>query len=429
VFPLSKEQALQAFAAKRAPCAFLMTKKQILLCETSPSEKPHIIERHLNEKGARRMNFAQLKEDIIQYSKTIGIDKIGFTTAEPFDELRNRLIRQQELGYQSGFEESDIEKRTNPSLLMEHAQSIISIALAYPSKMSLRVESKKGERRGIFCRASWGTDYHLILKERLQKLENYIKSRVPEANCKSMVDTGELSDRAVAERAGIGWSGKNCAIITPEFGSYVYLGEMMTNLPFKPDEPIEDQCGDCNKCIKACPTGALVQGGQINAQRCIGFLTQTKGFIPDEFREKIGNRIYGCDSCQTSCPKNKGKNVHLHREMESNPETIKPLLKPILQLSNREFKENYGHLAGAWRGKKPIQRNAIIALAHFKDETAVDDLLQIMKEDNRPEMRGTAAWALGKIGGDKAKNELILAAETETNIEVLNEIKKGLGYL
>ena len=120
-----------------------------------------------------------------------------------------------------------------------------------------------------------------------------------------MVDTGELADRAVAERAGIGWSAKNCSIITPEFGSYVYLGEMITNIPFAPDQPMEDECGDCTLCLDACPTGALIQGGQLNAQRCIAFLTQTKTPIPEEFRAKIGNRVYGCDTCQTVCPKNR----------------------------------------------------------------------------------------------------------------------------
>ncbi|MEQ2528061.1 tRNA epoxyqueuosine(34) reductase QueG [Bacillaceae bacterium CLA-AA-H227] len=372
------------------------------------------------------MNYDQLKQEIIEYSKTIGIDKIGFTTASTFDELKNRLIRQQELGYQSGFEEPDIEKRVNPALLMDQPRSIIAIALAYPSKMNGRVTSKKGERRGLFSRASWGLDYHIILRERLKKLEEFILEKVPDAKCKSMVDTGELSDRAVAERAGIGWSGKNCAIITPEFGSYVYLGEMIMNLPFAPDEPMEDRCGDCNKCIEACPTGALVQGGQINAQSCIAFLTQTKDFIPEEFREKIGNRLYGCDSCQTSCPENKGKDYHFHDEMEAEPEIVKPLLKPILQLSNRQFKTSFGQLSGSWRGKNPIQRNAIIALAHFKDETAVDDLVQVMKEDARPVLRGTAAWALGKIGGEQAEQELLRAKEQETDENVLSEIEKGL---
>jgi epoxyqueuosine reductase len=374
------------------------------------------------------MDITKLKQEIIDYSKQIGIDKIGFTTAEPFMELKNRLIRQQQLNYQSGFEEPDIEKRVTPALLLDEPRSIISIALAYPAKMKVRFQSKKGERRGIFCRASWGVDYHHILRDRLKKLEEFILRKVPDVRIKSMVDTGELSDRAVAERSGIGWSGKNCAIITPEFGSYVYLGEMITSIPFEPDQPIEDQCGECTKCLEACPTGALVQGGQINAQRCIGFLTQTKEFVPDEFREKIGNRIYGCDSCQTACPRNKGKDYHHHEEMDSNSEENKPLLRPILKMSNREFKERFGHLAGSWRGKKPIQRNAILAIAHFKDETAIPDLIDILREDSRPVLRGTAAWALGKMNDQTAFSALLKAKEKEKDLDVLAEIEKGLNF-
>ena len=259
------------------------------------------------------MDYNQLKEDIIAYSKSIGIDKIGFASSDPFIEMKNLLIRQQELNYQSGFEEKDIDKRTNPALIFDGPRSIIAIALAYPSRMKNPPRGKRGERRGIFCRASWGIDYHVLVREKLELLAEYIDSRVGEARYKLMVDTGELVDRAVAERAGIGWSGKNCSIITPEFGSYVYLGEMITNLPFEPDVPMHDQCGDCNICIDACPTGALVQPGQLDAQRCIAFLTQTKGTLPDEFRSKIGNRLYGCDTCQTSCPKNKGMDFHLHQ--------------------------------------------------------------------------------------------------------------------
>ena len=372
------------------------------------------------------MNANKLKEELIAYSKEIGIDKIGFTTAEPFTELKNRLIRQQELGFQSGFEEPDIEKRVTPSLLLQEPRSIISIALAYPSKMKVRVEGRKGERRGFFSRASWGIDYHHILRDRLKKLEEFIQSKVPDVRLKSMVDTGELSDRAVAERAGIGWSGKNCAVITPEFGSYVYLGEMITSIPFAPDTPMEDQCGSCTACIDACPTGALVQGGQINAQRCIAFLTQTKGVIPDEFREKIGNRVYGCDSCQTSCPVNKGKDFHFHEEMEADPELAKPLLRPMLKMSNREFKNKFGMVAGSWRGKKPIQRNAIIALAHFKDETAIPDLLDILENETGTVLKETAAWALGKIGSDEAVAVLEKVLEKEKDLDVKREIEKSL---
>ncbi|WP_432694161.1 tRNA epoxyqueuosine(34) reductase QueG [Priestia aryabhattai] len=375
------------------------------------------------------MNAYQLKEEIISYSKEIGIDKIGFASASMFDELKNRLLAQQELGYASGFEEPDIEKRVDPTLVVPKARSIISIALAYPSKLKDAPKSTKEDRRGIFCRASWGQDYHTVLRDRLQKLETFIKEKVPAAILQSMVDTGELSDRAVAERAGIGWSGKNCAIITPEFGSYVYLGEMITDIPFPPDKPIEDGCGTCNKCVDACPTGALVTGGQLNSQRCIAFLTQTKGFLAEEFRSKLGNRLYGCDTCQTVCPENKGKDFHFHPEMEPDPELAKPKLKPFLTMSNREFKEKFGHVSGSWRGKKPIQRNAIIALAHFKDQTAVPDLIELIKNDVRPVIRGTAAWALGKIGDKEALDTLMNLREKEKDQEVIEEMSKGIEML
>lgn len=375
------------------------------------------------------MNIEQLKKEVIEYSKEIGIDKIGFTSANMFEELKQRLITQQEFGYQSGFEEPDIEKRVTPVKLLPNASSILSIALAYPSKMKDAPKSTRKDRRGIFCRASWGQDYHTVLRDRLSKLESFLKEKVPDIQIKSMVDTGELSDRAVAERAGIGWSGKNCSIITPEFGSYVYLGEMITNFPFPPDRPMEDQCGSCTKCLDVCPTGALVQGGQLDSSKCIAFLTQTKGFLPDEYRTKIGNRIYGCDTCQTVCPVNKGKDFHFHKEMEPDPEIAKPKLKPLLTISNRDFKEKYGHISGSWRGKKPLQRNAILALAHFKDTTALPELVELMHHDPRPVIRGTAAWAIGKIGNKDVAEELQKAYGKEKDEEVKEEINKGLALL
>ena len=375
------------------------------------------------------MNVQQLQKDFVAYAYSIGVDKIGFTTAAPFMELKNRLRRQQELGYQSGFEESDVEKRTEPLQLMQGAESIVAIALAYHSRMEDAPLGKKGSRRGIFCRASWGTDYHTVLREKLGLLEAWLHEHVSDVRTESMVDTGALSDRAVAERAGIGWSSKNTSIITPEFGSYVYLGEMLTNLPFEPSTPMEDECGDCRLCIDVCPTGAIVEAGVLNSQRCVAFLTQTKGFLPDEFRTKIGNRLYGCDTCQTVCPKNKGKLNWIHEEFKPDPELAKPLLQPLLTISNRDFKEKFGHVSGSWRGKKPIQRNAIIALGHFKEEAAVPDLIDLMTTDSRPVIRGTAAWALGKIGGEAASEALITAQEREQDKEVLSEIAKGLQFI
>jgi len=374
------------------------------------------------------MNIHELQREFVAYAMSIGVDKIGFTTAAPFTELKNRLRRQQELGFQSGFEESDIEKRTEPLQLLDSAESIVAIAVAYPSRMKDAPIGKKGARRGIFCRASWGIDYHTALRERLTLLKAWLEERVHNVRIESMVDTGALSDRAVAERAGIGWSGKNCSIITPEFGSYVYLGELVTNIPFAPDKPMEDECGDCRLCLDVCPTGALIEGGQLNSQRCIAFLTQTKGYLPDEFRSHIGNRLYGCDTCQTVCPKNKGKINWIHEEFKPDPELAKPLLTPLLTISNREFKEKFGHVSGSWRGKKPIQRNAILALAHFKEEAAVPDLVGLLEKDERPVIRGTAAWALGKIGGEQAEIALLAAKKKEQDEEVLVEINKGLQF-
>ena len=372
------------------------------------------------------MNINQFQQNLIEYAMSIGIDKIGFTSASPFHELKNRLIRQQALGFASGFEEPDIEKRTQPDQLLPEAKTIISIAIAYPSKMKDAPQSVKGARRGIFARASWGIDYHTVLREKLALLELYILTHMPDAKLRSMVDTGELSDRAVAERAGIGWSAKNCSIITPEFGSYVYLGEMLTSIPFAPSEQMEDQCGDCRLCLDVCPTGALIEGGQLNAQRCIAFITQTKTMVPDEFRAKIGNRIYGCDTCQTVCPKNKGK-ANLHQAaFTPDPELVKPLLLPLLDLTNRTFKETYGHMSGAWRGKNPIQRNAIIALAHFKEVEAIPKLIELLEKDPRPVIRGTAAWAIGKINTSEGLDALKKAEQIEEAEEVLDEIRKGL---
>lgn len=374
------------------------------------------------------MNVAQLKQEIIDYSQSIGIDKIGFASADVFSELKQRLIRQQERGYQSGFEKGTNEERTEPTRLLPEAQSIISIAMAYPSRIEDPPRSTREDRRGIFARASWGIDYHVVLRERLEKLKVFIKDKFPDAASKVMVDTGELADKAVAERAGIGFSGKNTLIITPEFGSFVYLGEIITNIPFIPDSPLEDSCGDCRICMDACPTGALVGEGQLNAQRCLAYITQTKDFVPDEFRAKIGTRVYGCDTCQAVCPRNRQVDFHFHPEFEPEPEVAKPKLKPMLRMSNRDFREKFGQVAGFWRGKKPLQRNAMIGLAHYKDQTAVDELIEVMKKDVRPVIRGTAAWSLGKIGTDEAYKAIETALTKEEDEHVRFEMEKGLAF-
>ncbi|MEX1031393.1 MAG: tRNA epoxyqueuosine(34) reductase QueG [Paenibacillaceae bacterium] len=370
--------------------------------------------------------WTTLKEDLITIAPSLGIDQIGFASADPFLALKDILLRHRELGRESGFEEPDINKRVYPELSLAAPQSIIAIAVAYPSKLVDPLKSEPGDYRGMISRSAWGEDYHHVLKDRLAKLQAYIESRVPNVRAEIMVDTGALSDRAVAERAGIGWVGKNCAVISPEWGSWIYLGEMITNIPFPPDIPVTEDCGDCTLCIDACPTGALVGPGQIHASSCISFVTQTKVFVEDKFKEKIGNRLYGCDTCQVVCPKNKGKNWTHHPELIPEAELVKPLLKPILTMSNKEYKDTFGAGASSWRGRKPIQRNAIIALGHFKDQTAIPVLSQLLLEDPRLEIRATSAWALGRIGGEEARHILEQARESEWHEQVILDVEKAL---
>jgi len=370
--------------------------------------------------------WATLKEDMKQAAKDLGIDAIGVASPDPFVTLKERLIRHRELGRESGFEPKDLDRRTDPSLLFDRPKSIIAIAVAYSSKLENAPKSEEGARRGIFARASWGNDYHHVLRDRLSKLEAWLRERVPDLRAESMVDTGELSDRAVAERAGIGFSAKNCSIINPELGSWIYLGEMITNLPLEPDEQVTEQCGSCTKCIDACPTGALVGPGELDAQKCVSFLTQTKTLLSDEYMRKIGNRLYGCDTCQIVCPINRGKNWTQHDDLKPDPELAKPLLIPLLSLSNKQFKEQFGHVSGAWRGKKPIQRNAVIALGNFKDATAVPALTEVLIKDPREVIRATAAWALGRIGTQAARESLERALAHEKDEAARTKIEQAL---
>lgn len=375
--------------------------------------------------------YDELKEKIIRASHDIGIDKIGFTTADSFEHLEDSLNEQKNNQHTTGFEHPNIDERIYPDLIFEQPKSIISIALAYPSRLSIRPTSIRGEKRGRFARASWGTDYHDVLRDRMAKLIAFIEEAGlsdSSMTFKPMVDTGELIDVAVAQRAGLGFIGKNGLLITEEFGSYVYLGEIITNIPFKPDAPMENKCGDCTKCIDFCPTSALLGDGRMNAKKCLSYQTQTKDMMPKEYRPKIRTIIYGCDICQEVCPFNKGKDSHFHDEMEPDPEVVQPLLKPLLTISNKEFKKQFGYLAGSWRGKKPLQRNAIIALANARDKSSIPDLLRCMEEDPRPVIRGTAAWALACIGRNNSeiKQFLMEQLDKETDEEVIQEIKDAI---
>ena len=335
-----------------------------------------------------------IKEEIINLAKDIGISKIGFTTADDFDYLEKSLRLAVDEGRNSGFEHKNIEERIKPKLSLASAKTIISIAVAYPHKLKQQPQ-KTAYKRGKFTPNSWGLDYHYVLQDKLDRLAKGIEELTADFEYKGMVDTGALVDTAVAQRAGIGFIGKNGLVISKEFGSYMFLGELITNLDIEPDQPVNYGCGDCNRCVTACPTSCLIGDGSMNAKRCLSFQTQDKGVMELEFRKKIKTVIYGCDICQICCPYNKGLDNPLATEID--PDLSHPELLPFLELSNGQFKEKFGHVAGSWRGKNILQRNAIIALANANDRSAIPKMLEIIDKGQNPIHVATAIWALSQL--------------------------------
>ncbi len=338
--------------------------------------------------------MTNLKEQIIAISKEIGISKIGFTAADNFDYLEKSLRLAQEKGTNSGFEHQNIEERIKPKLLLDNAKTIISIAIAYPNKLP-QLPGKSSYKRGKFSSSSWGVDYHTILTEKMACLSERIAELTDDFDHKAMVDTGALVDTAVARRAGIGFIGKNGLVISKEFGSYMFLGELITNLDIEPDSPVDYGCGDCDHCITSCPTDALNGDSTMNAKRCLSFQTQKKGPLDEEFRVKMKTLIYGCDICQIACPYNKGIRNEAQTIIDS--ELAYPELQPFIQLSNQEFKAKFSEIAGSWRGKNVLQRNAIYVLANVNDKTAIPLLEEIAADPSNAVHQEAAQWALDKI--------------------------------
>lgn len=341
-----------------------------------------------------------IKNYIIEESKKLGIDIIGFTDGEPLIDIKDYLIYKRKSNKYTEFEEKDIEKRINPRLTFPDCKSIIVLAMSY------NVDYKIGEGiglKGSLSKSSWGLDYHKVLKEKMETLVYNIKKK-KDFQYMAFSDTGPLVDRELAKKAGIGYYGKNCSIISHQYGSFIFLGYILTDMEIEMEAKIiEDECGDCNLCIQACPTAALESAYNLNPKKCISYLTQTKDIIPDNLREKMGIKIYGCDTCQIVCPKNKG--VRLSSSNEFMPVKTKGVidLKELLSMSNREFRDKYGDMAGGWRGKNTLKRNAIIALGNVKDKDNIP-LLYREKEKDIESLNEYIKWAMEKINSNRNNN-------------------------
>ncbi|MET3644023.1 tRNA epoxyqueuosine(34) reductase QueG [Streptococcus gallinaceus] len=365
-----------------------------------------------------------LKEKIQDLAREIGISKIGFTMADNFAYLEKSLRAAVEEGRSSGFEHKNIDERIEPKLSLASAKTIISIAVAYPRRLPQQPQKTKF-KRGKITPNSWGLDYHYIMQDKLERLARGIEDLTADFEYKGMVDTGALVDTAVARRAGIGFIGKNGLVISKEYGSYMFLGELITNLEIEPDQPVDYGCGDCNRCVEACPTSCLIGDGSMNARRCLSFQTQDKGMMDLEFRKKIKTVIYGCDICQICCPYNKG--IDSPPVVDIDPDLAHPELIPFLELSNGQFKEKFGMIAGSWRGKNILQRNAIIALANSHDRSAIPKLLEIIDKKQNPIHMATAIWALSEIVKKPSQDMIDFIENVKSDApEVLEEQAKFL---
>jgi epoxyqueuosine reductase len=356
------------------------------------------------------------KEQIREYIYGLGLCEVGFTDARPFDQLERVIKERRDRGYLSGFEKGTDRERCRPGECYDWVRSIISVACPY----TLYRDGPSDSPAGTISGSAVGGDYHRLLREKLEQAARYISEKEEGFRYEIMVDTGPLADREVACRSGIGWFGKNCSIITPASGSAVVLGEMLTNVELEPDSPKEGECGECNRCIENCPTGALVAPYTLDASRCISCLTQKRGIVPLELRDKMGVSIYGCDRCLAACPHNRG--------VLSSGEPPGIDLEQLIRMGKKEFDRAYKQSAFGWRGLNVLKRNAVIALGNLRARSGLAALQQALRSPSAV-IRGHAAWAVGRIGGEKAKGMLEEALSCEKDGYVRGEILAALGGL
>ena len=248
--------------------------------------------------------MVQLKEQLKAYARSIGVHHLGVGPAEPFWEARKLLETMHEQGTYPAFTQRDVELRTRPERWLQQVKSIIAIAVSYLTDDEHH-PPMRGTPRGLVSRYAWGDDYHPILREKLDLIAAYLRERLGrDVRFAPFVDTGPPVDRAVAVRSGIGWYGKNACVFTPRHGSYVFLAQVATDVELPPDPPIHRSCGTCDRCIRACPTGAIERPFWVNPAKCLSYITQMPGMIPKEYRKAMGRHLWGCDICQIVCPWN-----------------------------------------------------------------------------------------------------------------------------
>lgn len=286
----------------------------------------------------------------------LGFDACGISQAEPLEEdaLHLKQWLEKRFNAEMSYMENYFEKRTNPVFLVEGAKSIITVLLNYkPAKKMNAAQS--GYR--ISCYA-YGEDYHFVIKDKLKRLEKFIQESIGPLNSRRFVDSGPVMERVWAARSGLGWIGKNSLLISKNLGSFVFIGEIIVDLPLIYDQPMADYCGSCTRCIDSCPTNAIIAPKVIDSRRCISYLTiEKKGALPIEFNGKYKDWIFGCDICQEVCPWNHTKNPTIETAFHPPDELLSLNKEDFENLSEERFQKIFRKSAVKRIKYKGLKRN------------------------------------------------------------------------
>jgi epoxyqueuosine reductase len=302
-------------------------------------------------------------EIVIEKAKQYGFDLVGFAKAEELTEEADNLEKWIELKYHGDMDymQRNIDKRKDVSKILPDAKSVISLGLNYYTDEQHSNQKEKGKiclPVGKVSRYAWGKDYHLIIWKKLEQLENELNKIDSRFKSKSYIDTGPVMDKAWAVKAGIGWLGKHTNVINKEIGSWFFIANIITNYEFEYSSAIPDFCGSCTACIDACPTNAIVDEYLLDSTRCISYLTiENKKEIPDQFKNKFDDWIFGCDICQDVCPWNI-KFSEVTMESEFLPGNKELNISEILHMDEDEFHKKFRESPVKRTKLKGLKRNA-----------------------------------------------------------------------
>ena len=338
-----------------------------------------------------------MKEQIRQRAMALGFDDCRFTRADAPAAAKQfqNWVAEGKFGEMSWIEKN-AEKRVEPQKVLPNAKSAIILAASY--EIAKQKASPPTSAVGIVARYARFNDYHDILGERLKSLTQFVnESGGAQTRSLWYVDTGPILERDFAQRAGIGFVGKHTNLISRKFGNWIFLAEILTTLDLEPDAPEINHCGKCSRCITACPTEAITAPFQLDARRCISYLTiELKGPIPEEFRRAIGNRIYGCDDCLAACPWNKFAREGNLMKSHARNDSAQPDLVGLLSLDEKSFKSRFAGSPILRTKRRGLLRNVCVALGNVGDKSDLP-ALEKASHDSEPLVAEHARWAIGQI--------------------------------